>query len=385
MKKILIIFSGEFHIDEGAKHRLNSFINSYVSRDYEVTVLFFFKDHWKYLLQRGKYLNVQARWILFPYILPISKSFFLANILTWYIELITGLVIFLKSFDIIQAEIRGCSLKYAHRKQLKIVDFHGDSASESYFVKKKDWLRDWNYRDQKKSIELADRCICVSEKLKKQLEKNTGKDISHWNIISCGVDLERFNKAKRIEKKSLSDRIVLGYSGGLQSWQNIRQIIQIVNKLYDLDHRIFFMLYTNHSTDSIHEDLAKLGKDNYAIYSLSSSEIPSYLKILDAGFLLRDDLILNEISSPTKICEYLASGVPLICTRYSGDYERSVKHSSNGFILNDVIPTERENLNLLTFLHGVKRDRKKVSELCYDAVKNRTFENEFTTFIKSLS
>ena len=70
MKKILIVFSGlQITLDEGAKHRLNSFIIEYANLNYEVTVLAFVKTG---LLLRNKktFLNNKAKWILLPY-LPI--------------------------------------------------------------------------------------------------------------------------------------------------------------------------------------------------------------------------------------------------------------------------------------------------------------------------
>lgn len=101
-----------------------------------------------------------------------------------------------------------------------------------------------------------------------------------------------------------------------------------------------------------------MGVENYYIKDLLPAEVPSYLKLLDAGFLLRDDLVLNTVSSPTKICEYLAAGVPMICTEYSGDYARSVRHGKEGFVLKNHPNYDFHTITeLLIYLKEVKTNR----------------------------
>ena len=55
-KKILMIIPGlKFHIDEGAKHRLYSFIDTYIGAGYQITVLLLFSyPSLKYLFKYKK-------------------------------------------------------------------------------------------------------------------------------------------------------------------------------------------------------------------------------------------------------------------------------------------------------------------------------------------
>lgn len=75
-KNILLVFPGfSVSVDEGAKHRLNSFINEYSKLGFSITVLAFCKQG-LFLKNRNQYLNSKAKWILFPYILPMSRNIF---------------------------------------------------------------------------------------------------------------------------------------------------------------------------------------------------------------------------------------------------------------------------------------------------------------------
>lgn len=272
-KRILLVFPGlRPHLNEGAKHRLNSYIENYKTQGYIVDVLCFYRDI-SYIGRLNKYINSNANWHFF-------------------------------------------------------------------FIK---------------------------------IGKNP--------IISCGVDLNLYKKAS-LEYDlgvDVKGRIIVGYCGGLQMWQNINAISDVVRRLYQLDRRIFFVIYTAFDIpDDLNIKLQQLGENNYTVKSLKPSEVPSALKRLDAGFLLRDNLPLNIVSSPTKICEYLAAGVPVICTPYSGDYSRSVQTGRTGYVFIDypeILESDIERL--LCYLIKVKSERDYYSKLCIEAASRRTFDKEY--------
>ena len=172
------------------------------------------------------------------------------------------------------------------------------------------------------------------------------------------------------------DRIVIGYCGGLQQWQNIDKILDVTIALHQMEPRIFFVLYTNSDIRSIQTRLTQLGRHNCFVKALHTDEVPSYLKIMDAGFLLRDDLILNRVSSPTKISEYLAAGAGLICTPYSGDYKELTVEGENCFVLRDY--DNDEYVHLLSWLKKFRTERKDLSFLA-----DYTFYNQCKRFCES--
>lgn len=383
-KHVLLVFPGlDVRIDEGARRRLNGFVDSYARAGYAVDVLAFIKGEvWPFGVAKKRKLNENARWILFPYILPISRNRLLTWLLVSYIRAVLGVVSRLKRYDIIQSETIGVFFGLCRRKgTVMVTDFHGDLYSEVVAMKGidgKNWFVKWMLNSQALSMKDSDHCICVSENLKNQLEANTGSKMGGYTIISCGVDFERFSQAPPADAGiDLKDRIVVGYCGGLQKWQNIERIVALSKTLHEMDQRVFLMIYTNDRTDGIKVPLAGLGSGNYAVLPLSSAQVPSYLKLLDAGFLLREDLVLNKVSSPTKICEYLAAGVPLVCTKYSGDYARSVTHDREGFVLDGLEPSHSEVENLMAFLNKVKADRKFYAGICRESASGRTFYSEF--------
>lgn len=385
MPKVLIIFSGAgliVHLNEGAKHRLNCYIKCYKEAGYEVDVLCLFKDlgYWKSL---KKYVDNSMHWTFVPYLFPRAKNKTLALFLRYYKYLVGWFYSTIKHYDVVQSEVDGLPLRFIGNSSMRITDFHGDGYYEytSKYTHKK-WCSNNFLFDQVCSIKYSDICITVSENLCKQLEKNTDTKITTNSIISCGVNTELYNcNAYEGDLMKLTEnRIVLGYCGGLQAWQNINLIVDLAIKLYKLDDRIFLVIYTGFDIPAnLQKQLDGLGAENYCIKGLLPAEVPSHLKLLDAGFLLRDDLVLNTVSSPTKICEYLAAGVPMICTEYSGDYARSVRHGKEGFILKNHPNYDSYTIiELLSYLKGVKTDRADYKKMCEMAASKRTFKSEFS-------
>lgn len=92
-------------------------------------------------------LDKRADWILFPYILPISRNRFLTWLLVSYVKVILGAVSRLRRYDIIQSEILGIFFGLCRRKgTVMVTDFHGDLYSEVVAMKNMDrrnWFVKW--------------------------------------------------------------------------------------------------------------------------------------------------------------------------------------------------------------------------------------------------
>lgn len=355
-KKALLVFPGMYiNQTSGAKHRLNSFIDAYYEQGYDVSVLAFFKDN---PFSSNRQLDARAKWLLLPALLPTSKNAIFNATEMIYVKLVFAIITWFTSASVIQMEMYSVRSRLCNRKKRYITDVHGDLFHE--FVEmgrgdKNHWYAKKLLKMQNEVVKYSDRIICVSDNLKRQLEINTKMIVSDYRIISCGVDLERYNVNKATLPVDLHDRVVVGYSGALQGWQCVEDIIKVTTLLYQKDKRIFLIIYTMDNLEPYLDLLDKLGKDNYYVCSLKADEVPSHLKLLDAGFLIRDNFVLNKVASPTKTPEYLAAGAGLICTAYSGDFEKYTKGRGNCYVLDE---NRFENIEkLLEWLYQIKKNK----------------------------
>jgi len=164
---------------------------------------------------------------------------------------------------------------------------------------------------------------------------------SESHILPCNFDAEPFLKIDQNtrcilqEKYGLTEKIILCYSGGLHTWQCIRETLEIVIRLRKLNTAYYFCLFTNDSIEP-YIDLLNQLENAYMVKGLQREDIPAYLSMIDVGFVLRANSLVNINASPTKASEYMAAGAMVIATRYAGDVPQQIQKSGCGIILNEL-------------------------------------------------
>ena len=72
------------------------------------------------------------------------------------------------------------------------------------------------------------------------------------------------------------------------------------------------------------------------IISLPQHKVFQELKYYDFGFILRENHVINKVSSPIKLLEYTSSGVIPILTDSVGDYPMIMKDQKIGIVIDDL-------------------------------------------------
>lgn len=121
---------------------------------------------------------------------------------------------------------------------------------------------------------------------------------------------------KRLAVRSglnLNDRFTYIYCGGNDCWQNIDQIILKFKEAWLKDNTLFLILLIK-EPELLKDVLMKAGLDSGSYYlgSVPYQMVPDYLNAADAGIIIREDILLNRVASPTKVNEYLACGLKII-------------------------------------------------------------------------
>lgn len=108
---------------------------------------------------------------------------------------------------------------------------------------------------------------------------------------------------------------------------------------------------------------------NFEVISLDFNEVPAFLRKMDVGIFFAKENFSIKASFPTKIAEFLATGIPIICNRFNSDI--------------DMI--EENNLGVLTDFSTEDFEMKKFeaffSSLDDSEIRNRCiskFNKEFT-------
>lgn len=128
------------------------------------------------------------------------------------------------------------------------------------------------------------------------------------------VDARGVARIKKNENCKDDDFIVT-YIGSTAAWQSTGDLLGIVQRIYLHNSAARFFILTNGTIPEIQKLQDEL-RQRIVIKQVPHSDVKYYLRISDVGIVIRDNNIVNYVAAPTKIAEYVTSGVQLL---YSGN------------------------------------------------------------------
>ena len=152
----------------------------------------------------------------------------------------------------------------------------------------------------------------------------------------------------------LKNKIAFVYCGSYRTYQLIDKTLELYSSISKKIPNTKLFIFSNNQDEIKREiELINLPIENYRLMSLERTEVDTYLNAMDFSLLLRDNSILNIVSSPTKFPEYLINGLPVITTDYVGDFSSQVRKHKLGFVLSNYFcDDELKNFIIKTFANN---------------------------------
>lgn len=381
MKKNLLIIQHVYPLGQntGDKIRTMNMIKSLNNIGFNVYFIAFFTRGLRRIFKEKVSCHAASRKVFYIYSLP--NRLYLNKLAAWLRSLAVWMVCRYYKIDVIQAELTHSVSSTKLVPEIPLVtDFHADFVPELEMRSFSNYNINCAKQDNMYALKRSVRTITVSQNLHRNLSVYCDSNAVNY-VLPCNFDAQPFRELpsdirQRMRRKyMLEDRIVLCYSGGLHVWQCIEETITIILQLYRKNSRYFFCLYTCDDTTEVEYKLRSM-KGNYMIKKLSRSEVPAYLSLIDAGFVLRKDSPVNTNASPTKSAEYFAAGAMVIASRYAGDVPDMIRDAGQGIILPCLSLTDKDIDQLDKAVTTYCRDYDFNSKI----VKDYVFQNRIWTY-----
>lgn len=188
-----------------------------------------------------------------------------------------------------------------------------------------------------KCIRQAERLSAVSKAMKSWIGETFGRNDAV--VIPCciGSVPEQLDRTARAEVRSqlgfTPEQRVLCYCGGTAVWQKLEEIIKLMSKLAPLMSELRFLFICKNRSEVDRLCIAAgLPKELYQVVSGTQAEVGRLMLAADAGVVLRENDLVNRVSCPVKVGEYLSAGLPLVMSPGIGDLSGLVEKNGLGVL-----------------------------------------------------
>lgn len=197
---------------------------------------------------------------------------------------------------------------------------------------------------ERRALRASDGVVTLTERIWpiiKDWDGLRGRAPAH-EVIPCCADLElfRFDESERMKRRAelgLGDRFVLVYSGSIGGWYLTDRMADLFLELLKRRPDAHFLWLTLGPRELIDRLMRERGiaGDKYTVIGTANRDVPSYLSASDAGVAFYKPGFSKLATSPVKVTEYLACGLPFIINTGIGDSDALVANEKAGALVRD--------------------------------------------------
>ncbi|MDY0160272.1 MAG: glycosyltransferase [Bacteroidales bacterium] len=195
---------------------------------------------------------------------------------------------------------------------------------------------------EKQYLEECNAIISLTENGKKEILswKNIHVKAEKITVIPCAADFNHFNIPDEQQRKESREKlginnndIVLCYLGSLGTWYMVDEMVSFFKLLREKHANSKFLVISN---DKIGNELLKgLLHESVIQVSANRDEVPMFLASADIGISFIKPSFSKISSSPTKMGEMFAMGIPIIVNSGVGDVAEITDKFNAGFVINN--------------------------------------------------
>ena len=197
-------------------------------------------------------------------------------------------------------------------------------------------------RVQRAAIRRADAMVMLTEAVRRHLFGHRD-DAAPRSVIPCCVDLVSFNGAAPAAadvrgELGVGERPVMVYVGKFSGWYLEREMVEFFATAREGCPGLMFLVLTQSDPAIIEAEFARagIGAQDYRVARVAPEEVGTYLSVAEFGLSFVRPCFSKISSSPTKIGEYLAAGLPVVSTAGIGDVDELLEGRDVGMLVRNL-------------------------------------------------
>lgn len=228
----------------------------------------------------------------------------------------------------------------------------------------------------------ADLALFVSEEMREHLENKHRKRQQSFIMPCFNSDF----KATSFDDIGKYRKLNLVYAGSMHPWQRVDAVIAIYRELKMLDSNARLTLLTREIHEA--ERLCQAsGVSGVEIRSVPSENIANELQQFSHGFILRDVMPINLVSTPTKLSSYMSAGVIPIFTSATPALGRIAEKTRFKFCIKPTAePTQVAAELYQSYLSGIDKDvvRDEYQTVFFEHFNDQKYVQKLTSIVRLL-
>ncbi len=170
---------------------------------------------------------------------------------------------------------------------------------------------------EREVVKRADHIICVTRTMADHLKAKYAPISAEF--IVCPIFTHHKSSGPLATRYNAEPRVV--YAGGTQVWQQIPKMLDLIQETHHLYRYSILTPDVKVIEAGLRDREVSLGAGRLDVRSATNKEVLDTLHTSDFGLMLREASVVNRVSCPTKLIEYIGSGViPILDSPDVGDF-----------------------------------------------------------------
>ena len=196
---------------------------------------------------------------------------------------------------------------------------------------------------ERRAIDRAEAVIVLTERVRRHLFTDRPRE-GVW-VIPCCTDVARLeaqsrSRATMREQLGLRDATVMAYVGKLTGLYMQREMADLFASAREVIPDLHFLVLTQSDPAPIVAELERVGagSGDCTITTCAPDAVGEHLAAADLAISLIAPSFSKIAASPTKIGEYLAAGLPTVCSAGVGDVDDLLEAERVGVLVRRFAP-----------------------------------------------